>query len=591
MKNKKIIIITALATLVIGIGIGWLIFHQEGSTKHTEHDHVAMEESNKETIWTCAMHPQIRQNEPGKCPICGMDLTPLEETSSADDPKLIQLSDYAAKLANVETTKITSGSGENRQITLQGKIEIDERNITKIPAHFHGRIEKLYVNFTGEQVAKGQLLAEVYSPELIVAQEELLQSLKYKETNPPMYKAARNKLKFWKIADSEIERIEQSGEILTNIKIHSHHAGVVLERHVAEGDHVKMGDILFDIVNLNQLWALFDAYEKDLEWIKKGSQISFTVASIPGKTFQSIVSFIDPVINSQTRVAKVRAEVNNASGKLKPEMFAYGTLNIPISGKQQNILVPQSAVLWTGKKSLVYVKQPELDQSTFEYREITIGAEVGEYYIVKSGLNIGDEVVTNGAYTIDAAAQLSGKASMMSPEDVVSVTQVSTEKFLEGKTYDFRDQTPAAFREQLDAVIAAYLELKDGLVVGNEKATAKYSTELFNSLQKVNEDLLKEEAKAFWKEKKSFLMQHAKLCKEAPTMDGKRENFIYLSQPLIKLVEAFGPGTEKLYVDYCPMANNNKGAFWLSETKEIRNPFMAETMLSCGEVKKEIPSN
>jgi len=416
MKNIKVIIITALITLITGIGIGWLVFHQKGTTEHSEHDHETMEETDKETIWTCAMHPQIRQNEPGKCPICAMDLTPLEETSAADDPKLIQLSDYAAKLANVETTRITSGSGEDRQITLQGKVEIDERNITKIPAHFHGRIEKLYVNFTGEEVAKGQLLAEVYSPELIAAQEELLQSLKYKETNPSMYKAARNKLKFWKIADSEIERIEQSGEILTNIKIHSHHAGVVLERHVAQGDHVKMGDILFDVVNLNQLWALFDAYEKDLEWIKKGSQISFTVASIPGKTFQSTVSFIDPVINSQTRVAKVRAEVNNASGKLKPEMFAYGTLNIPMSGKQQNILVPQTAVLWTGEQSLVYVKQSEFDQPTFEYREITIGAEVGEYYIVKGGLNIGDEVVTNGAYTIDAAAQLSGKTSMMNPD-------------------------------------------------------------------------------------------------------------------------------------------------------------------------------
>jgi len=415
MKNIKVIIITALITLITGIGIGWLVFHQKGTTEHSEHDHETKGEIDKETIWTCAMHPQIRQNEPGKCPICAMDLTPLEETSAADDPKLIQLSDYAAKLANVETTRITSGSGEDRQITLQGKVEIDERNITKIPAHFHGRIEKLYVNFTGEEVAKGQLLAEVYSPELIAAQEELLQSLKYKETNPSMYKAARNKLKFWKIADSEIERIEQSGEILTNIKIHSHHAGVVLERHVAQGDHVKMGDILFDVVNLNQLWALFDAYEKDLEWIKKGSQISFTVASIPGKTFQSTVSFIDPVINSQTRVAKVRAEVNNASGKLKPEMFAYGTLNIPMSGKQQNILVPQTAVLWTGEQSLVYVKQSEFDQPTFEYREITIGAEVGEYYIVKSGLNIGDEVVTNGAYTIDAAAQLSGKTSMMNP--------------------------------------------------------------------------------------------------------------------------------------------------------------------------------
>lgn len=420
MKNIKIIIITALITLIAGISIGWLIFHQDGSSEHAGHDHAKTEEAGKETIWTCAMHPQIRQNEPGKCPICAMDLTPLEETSSADDPKLIQLSEQSAKIANVQTSIIGLGFGEGRKITLQGKIEIDERQITKIPAHFHGRIEKLYVNFTGEQVAKGQLLAEVYSPELIAAQEELLQSLKYKDSNPPMYKAAKNKLKFWKIADSEIERIEQSGEVLTNIRIHSHHAGVVLQRNIAQGDHVKMGDILFEIANLNKLWALFDAYEKDLEWIKKGSQIKFTVASTPGKIFQSTVSFIDPVIDAKTRVAKIRAEVSNVSGQLKPEMFAYGTLIIPINAKQKTVLVPQSAVLWTGTQSLVYVRKPEFDQPTFEYRQITIGSEVGDNYVVESGLSIGDEVVTRGGFTIDAAAQLSGKTSMMNPDGNVA---------------------------------------------------------------------------------------------------------------------------------------------------------------------------
>jgi len=415
MKNAKIIIITAIITLVAGIGIGWLVFHQDSSSEDAGHNHETMGETDKETIWTCAMHPQIRQNEPGLCPICNMDLTPLEETSAASDPELLQMSEHAAKLANVQTSVIGYGNNEGNKITMQGKIEIDERRITKIPAHFHGRIEKLYVNFTGEQVAKGQLLAEVYSPELIAAQEELLQSLKYKESNPPMYKAARNKLKFWKIADSEIERIEQTGEVLTDIKIHSHHGGVVLERHIAQGDHVKMGDILFEIADLSKLWVLFDAYEKDLESIKKGAEIQFNVASLPGENFVSKVSFIDPVIDPQTRVAKVRAEVNNRSGQLKPEMFVNGTLIAPVNSSLQNLLVPQSAVLWTGKQSLVYVKKPGFDQPTFEYRQITIGPEAGEYYVVESGLSPGEKVVTNGAFTIDAAAQLSGKASMMNP--------------------------------------------------------------------------------------------------------------------------------------------------------------------------------
>jgi Cu(I)/Ag(I) efflux system membrane fusion protein len=347
-----------------------------------------------------------------------MELTPLKEASSADDPNLIQMSHRSAKLANVQTSIISAQPTAENKITLQGKIEIDERKISQIPAHFECRIEKLYINFTGEQISKGQLLAEVYSPELIAAQEELLQALKYKEKNPPMYRSARNKLKYLEIADSEIERIETTGKILTNIKLYAHHSGVVLKLNIATGSHVKTGDILFEIAKLNQLWVLFDAYEKDLEWIRRGSKIEFTVASLPGKTFKSVVTFIDPVIDPKTRVAKVRTEVNNASRLLKPEMFTYGTLNILLQPKQKKLLVPKSAVLWTGKESLVYLKKSEFEQPTFEYRKITIGLAFGNHYVVEEGLKIGDEVVSRGSFTIDAAAQLSGKISMMNPEGI-----------------------------------------------------------------------------------------------------------------------------------------------------------------------------
>ncbi|WP_300438418.1 DUF3347 domain-containing protein, partial [Christiangramia sp.] len=169
--------------------------------------------------------------------------------------------------------------------------------------------------------------------------------------------------------------------------------------------------------------------------------------------------------------------------------------------------------------------------------------------------------------------------------------QVSTEKFLEGEAYDFREETPDDFRKQLDAVIHAYLSLKDGLVEADEKTTFVYSTQLYEALLDIDGSVLKGKAKAFWEEKKNFLMKHAKLCKEASTIAGKRENFIYLSQPLIKVVEVYGPGDETLYIDFCPMANNNKGAFWLSASKNIQNPFMNEGMRSCGEVKQEIVPN
>jgi Cu(I)/Ag(I) efflux system membrane fusion protein len=209
-------------------------------------------------------------------------------------------------------------------------------------------------------------------------------------------------------------------------------------------------------------------------------------------------------------------------------------------------------------------------------------------------------VVANGVFKVDAAAQLEGKKSMMNPTASAGSmppmpgmdmgggeVQVETTAFIEGEVPDLSSVIPAAFKKQLNKVVEAYVALKEGLVEGDEKETAKYSSALLAALEKLDGNSLKGEAKAFWDEKRSFLFEHTKLSKEADTMDGKRENFIFLSQPLIKVVEAFG-ASQTLYVNYCPMANDNKGAYWLSEVEEIRNPFMPEKMRSCGEVKDTI---
>jgi membrane fusion protein, copper/silver efflux system len=323
----------------------------------------------------------------------------------------------AMKLAEIQTTKVTFGSNApEKTIQLTGKVEIDERNISQLAAHFHGRIEKLYISYTGEKVKKGQLLASVYSPELIVAQQELLQSLTYKQSNPVLYRAARNKLKNWKISDVEIDKIEQSGNIMTEMKVHSHHSGVVLKKYVNTGDHAQLGDVLFEIADLSKVWILFDAYEKDLQWITTGTNLVFSVAAIPNRIFSSTVSFIDPIIDPKSRIAKVRVEIDNSLGLLKPEMFANGTIKVKTKNESTKLLVPQSAVLWTGKRSLVYVKKPNSETPVFEFRQITISTRIDDNYLIEDGLEEGEEIVTKGTYTIDAAAQLSGKVSMMNSE-------------------------------------------------------------------------------------------------------------------------------------------------------------------------------
>ncbi len=609
MKNidKKTIYI-GLGFLVAGLLLGWIFFGGETkSSGQREEEALAEHKHEAGTTWTCSMHPQIRKEEPGQCPICGMDLIPVSnmeaETVAADE---IQMSEAAVSIANVQTVTVQKAV-PGKELYLPGKVQADERRIADITSRFGGRIEKLYVNFTGQQVKRGQKLASIYSPQLVTAQKELFEAAKFKETNPSFYEAAVNKLKLWDLTDTQIQNILEKKEVQYYFNVLSPQSGTVVSRNVSQGDYVKEGESLFEVANLDKVWVQFDAYENDLSWIEEGDKISFTVQSMPGKTFTSKITFIDPVINPQTRVASVRTEVDNPKDQLKPAMFAQGILQASLEGANDALVIPKTAVLWTGKRAVVYVKKTDVAQPTFAYRQVVLGPEAGDQYVVMEGLEEGEEIVANGVFKIDAASQLQGKVSMMNPEggntggsmpgmagmdmgeaSSVEGKQVPTAEFIEGDAVDFREQIPDAFRAQLDQVINAYLELKEGLVEADENATQKYSSALLEALNEVDGDVLEGTAKDFWQEKADFLKQHARLCKEASSIAGKRENFIYLSQALIKVVEAFGVSQQPLYVDFCPMADDNKGAYWLSEVKEIRNPFFGEAMLTCGEVRDEL---
>ena len=349
MKSNIKIILISLATLIAGLALGYLIFGANNTSNapmdEQEHQHDDSETTVGEgEIWTCSMHPQIRQNEPGDCPICGMDLIPLAENTS-NDPLVLEMTSEAVKLANVQTTVI-GGSTEvsSQTLRLSGKVQADERLASSQVAHIPGRIEKLYVSFTGEQVRKGQRLADLYSPEMITAQRELLEAKKMTDISPELLAAARDKLRYWKIPDATIEQIEAEGEIRETFPIYADAGGVVTNRRVAVGDYVRQGEVLFDLVNLSRVWVLFDAYEEDLKNIRLGSKIAFTTPAIPNQTFTANVSFIDPVINPQTRVAAIRVEVKNPGGRLKPEMLVYGTLENR-QGSSAALTVPKSAIL------------------------------------------------------------------------------------------------------------------------------------------------------------------------------------------------------------------------------------------------------
>ena len=398
--------------LIGGVFIGWLLFYH--STKSDIHAG-QVTETTKSTIWTCAMHPQVRMTESGKCPICGMDLIPLVKSGTTSiDPDAIHMSKDAAQLANVLTTVITKKKPV-KEIRLYGKVQADERLFQSQTAHVPGRIERLNINFTGETVVKGQVLAEIYSPELITAQQELLETVKTKQLQPELYEASKEKLRQWKLTDKQIAKIESSGVIQNNFEVLSNTSGTVTERRVNTGDHVSQGTVLFDIADLSKVWIMFDAYESDLQFLHIGEKLSFNLQALPGTDFTDKIIFIDPVIDPVTRVAKVRVETGNQAGKLKPEMFATGIVSSTLTEYTDNVVIPKSAVLWTGKRSVVYVKQPGSEEPVFKIREVELGPMLGEGYVIINGLSEGEEVVTNGTFSVDAAAQLEGKPSMMNP--------------------------------------------------------------------------------------------------------------------------------------------------------------------------------
>lgn len=396
--------------ILFGLFLGWLFFHSS-STPKDEHDHTESEKKNE--IWTCSMHPQIKMDKPGKCPICAMDLILLNQNSTAQmDSNAIHFTADAAALANVATS-IVSRSKPAKEVRLYGKVQADERLLQNQVAHISGRIEKLFVGFTGEAVTKGQLLALIYSPELITAQQELLEAAKEKQMQPAIYEAAIEKLRQWMLNDKQIAQIEQSGRVKTKFEVYANTSGVVTTKKVNVGDYVSQGASLFDIANLSRVWVLFDAYESDLPFLNVGNTVNFSLQALPDKNFNSTIRFIDPVIDPVSRVAKVRVEVDNSGGKLKPEMFATGIVKANLNAYKDKLVIPRSAVLWTGKRSVVYVKQSDSDELHFRMREIETGPMLGNSYVVISGLEEGEEIVSDGTFSVDAAAQLEGKPSMM----------------------------------------------------------------------------------------------------------------------------------------------------------------------------------
>jgi len=577
MKTKTKNIIKAIGILFIGILLGSFIFGGSDTPK-SEHNHKT--EQAVKTIWTCSMHPQIRMDRPGKCPLCGMDLIPLESYNSSLDANSFQMTTDAMKLANIQTM-IVGSKQANKELRLNGKIQIDERELYTQSSHIPGRIETLKINFTGEKVRRGQTLAMLYSPELVTAQEELLQAYSIKETQPELFEAAKQKLLNWKIGKNTIDNIISTGKSIQQFPINADVSGIITAKKVELGDYVDRGMPIYEIADLSALWVLFDVYESDLPWVSVGDEVSYTVQSLPGETFKGTITFIDPLINPQTRVATARVEVKNSDDKLKPEMFVSGVIkNNTSKSASKDIIIPKSAVMWTGERSIVYIKSNLDNKVNFTLRNVILGPSLGDTYVIKEGIEDGDEIVVKGTFTVDAASQLAGKPSMMN----VFVPKVNDDDI---KNLD-RISVSSIFQEQLNDVFKAYLKIKDALVKDDFEGAKQSAKKLAERLKQVNMELLKEKnAHMNWMSSEEKIKTSVEQILNANNIGEARMSFRYLSLSLTNVIKIFGIN-QTIYSQFCPMANDNKGAYWLSLDKEIYNPYFGDAMIKCGSTKQII---
>lgn len=585
-----------IAIGVVGILLGALIFG--GSEKkvqtQTPDEHIADSHTDEEgnVIYSCSMHPSVRKNEPGDCPICGMELIEMNDNSTGGNPNELTMSLAAMKLAEVETSLVRMDNPVSTTY-LPGKVTVDERELSKIPAHFHGRIEKLYVNFTGEYISKGQKIARVYSPKLFTAQKELLQAYKTKEINPVLYTSARKKLMNWKISKDQIDSIIASGEPSEEIDILSHKSGHVLKLYISTGDHLDMGDIMYEIGNLKKLWVMFDSYESDITNIKTGDDINFTVRAIPGVKFSSKVAYVNPVLEEGSRTVSIRSEIDNDDLKLMPGMLAEAFVNNKISNKS-SLLVPKSAVLWTGPRSIIFVQIPNKEEPTFIAREVTLGKRVGDQYIILEGLEAGEEVVTHGNFKLDGAAQLADKFSMMNRNPGTGANRTGHENHNMGADnsnsgQNERKLTSSVFQSQLNNVVQEYLQVKDALVQSDKSKVSTSSNNMVRALNNVDMTLVKEEMHTRWMELLGGIESSVNELRKAQNIENQRAAFLALSPILIESVKTFGlPGV--IYQQFCPMSDDGKGGYWLSESEEIANPYFGDQMHNCGETILKIES-
>lgn len=578
-----------------------LIFQACGKTdaplpNNTKENHDAELHDHSESTETyyCSMHPEVRQTEPGNCPICGMDLI-LDQSTATDSAQTalgytnsLHLSRSVNENLGLQTVQVESGL-VNLEIQLPGKIELDPTKSVRMSTYIAGRIEQLLVNFEGAYVKKGQVVATLYSPQMITAQQEFLTLIENNPSRVNLIESAQTKLERLGFSQEDISKIKQIKRPMINIELRAPASGYVHGLNVLPEQYINQGEALFSINDHRKVWLVLDAYEHQLPYLQTGQEIQWKLfhkahANSNGAVMGGLIEYIDPQLDPKLFTAKVRITLENKDLKLRPNQLLSGNLVVPYNSSEV-MYIPKSAVLWTGERSFVYLVVETDAGSFYELRPIYLGPEIGEIVVVQSGLNKGDLIVGTGTFVIDAASQLKGLENMAqhSHSDASTENNIHAEMGMSTHTSTnsstFYPKIPQS--AEIDSSLALYLEIKDGLIAGDFNAIKGKMINLSTMIKNWGSELTEDNSTL------ELLSQTVQTLAGSSDVTTSRTSFVAFSRLYIDFIKGLDRD-DVLFVQFCPMADEGRGAYWLSRENEIKNPYYGATMLRCGETIERI---